>query len=70
VVETPTAGVVVGTGTDTAGDVVTVIVVDGVGVDSGAVSVVQAAAIPARAITATHRSATRDDWPNDIHIIS
>ncbi|MBL6630451.1 MAG: hypothetical protein ISP33_07075 [Ilumatobacteraceae bacterium] len=46
------------------------IVVDGVGVDSGAVSVVQAAAIPARAITATHRSATRDDWPNDIHIIS
>jgi hypothetical protein len=38
-----------------------VIVADGVGADSGAVSVVQAAAIPTSATTATQRSTARDE---------
>ena len=61
VVEVSIAEVVVGNGADVVGDVVTVVVVDGVGADSGAVSVVQAAAIPASATTATQRSAQRDE---------
>jgi len=61
VVEVSTADVVVGTGADVVGDVVTVVVVDGVGADSGAVSVVQAAAIPVSATTAKQRSAARDE---------
>ena len=70
VVEVSIADVVVGTGADVVGDVATVVVADGVGADSGAVSAVQAAAIPATATTATQRSAERDEWPNDIHTIS
>jgi len=70
VVEVSIAEVVVGTGADVVGDVVTVVVVDGVGADLGAVSVVQAAAIPTSATTATQRSAARDEWPNDIDSIS
>ena len=70
VVEVSTADVVVGNGADVVGDVVTVVVADGVGADSGAVSVVQAAAIPASVTMATQRSAARDEWPNDIDTIS